>query len=376
MKKKLQKKRRRAKFNIQKLLSLLFILALIGGIIVFAVNQAKDYTPVPITVETADYSLIPPDETVIEIEPVIIGEDDGEPHAAVFADDSSYIDINLPEDGVYPIDTTLQSAYVIVYDVTDNRVLFAKSADKKCFPASTTKLLTASVLLDVLPGDFLFTVGDELELVSEGSSLAMLQKGNVLDMPDMIDALMLPSGNDAAYTAAVACGRFLADDDTLSPRAALDVFMTRCNETLHNIGAVNTHFSVPDGFHDEEHYTTALDMLKISVHAMDYPLLMESADKPQVTAVFNSGETVYWQNSNLLIQESSADCYYLYARGLKTGMTDESGYCVSALATRFGHDVICVTMGAEASDIRWLETISLLDSSFAYIRDNIENTGE
>jgi D-alanyl-D-alanine carboxypeptidase (penicillin-binding protein 5/6) len=372
MKKTIHKKNRarKAKIRIDRVFSIIFILALIGGITVFIVNAAGEYEPAAIVLEASEYSEIPPDETVIEIVPAVIGEADGEPHAAVFADDSSYIDIVLEE--TYPIETTLQSAYSIVYDVTDGMILFAKSADKKCFPASTTKLLTASVLLDVLPEDYLFTVGDELELVHEGSSLAMLQKGNVLDIPTMLDALMLPSGNDAAYTAAVSCGRFLADDETLSPRAAVDVFMNRCNETLHNIGASNSHFTVPDGFHDDEHYTTALDMLRISIHAMEYPLLMESVNKPYVTAKFTSGETVSWENSNLLIQESSADCYYLYARGLKTGMTDESGYCVSALATRFGHDVICVTMGAEASDIRWTETISLLDSAFAYIRENIE----
>jgi D-alanyl-D-alanine carboxypeptidase (penicillin-binding protein 5/6) len=230
--------------------------------------------------------------------------------------------------------------------------------------------LTAAVLLDTLPEDYLFTAGSELSLVPEGSSLAMISEGNVLDMPTMIDALMLPSGNDAAYVAATACGRYIADDESLSPKAAVEVFMNRCNEVLHNIGASETHFSVPDGFHDEEHYTTATDMLRISIHAMEYPLILESADKTEITAVFESGETVYWRNSNLLIHEGG-EPYYLYARGLKTGMTDESGYCVSALATRFGHDVICVTLGAEASDIRWLETISLLDSAFAHIRESI-----
>ncbi|MDR0986347.1 MAG: D-alanyl-D-alanine carboxypeptidase [Ruminococcus sp.] len=370
MKNKSIHKKRKAKIRIDRIFSIVFILAMLGGITVFAVKAAEKYEPIPIVLDAAEYSVIPPEETAVEIEPMVIGTGTGEPHAAVFADDSSYIEITL--DGEYPIETTLKTAYSIVYDVTDKKVLFQKSADKKCFPASTTKLLTAAVLLDVLPEDFLFTVGDEQELVQPGSSLAMLQKGNVLNMTNMIDALMLPSGNDAAYTAAVACGRFLAGDETLSPRAAVDVFMTRCNETLHNIGAANTHFTVPDGFHDDNHYTTALDMLKISIHAMEYPLLMESVDKQYVNETFESGQTVAWENSNLLIQESSADCYYMYARGLKTGMTDESGYCVAALATRFGHDVICITMGAEASDIRWLETMSLLDSAFSYIRENIE----
>jgi D-alanyl-D-alanine carboxypeptidase (penicillin-binding protein 5/6) len=363
--------KKKRKFRWDRLFALIVIAAVLGGAVVFAVDAAEKYEPVPIVFDDSAYSEIPP-ETVITatVNDVFETPDGMEPFAAVFADDSTYIDIPLNEDGVYPIETVLKSAYVIVYDVTANEVLFEKSSDKKCFPASTTKLLTASVLLDTLPEDFLFTVGSELNLVPEGSSLAMLAEGNVLNMPTMIDALMLPSGNDAAYVAATACGRFIADDETLSPRAAVDVFMNRCNEVLHNIGASETHFSVPDGFHDESHYTTATDMLRISIHAMDYPLILESADKVETTAIFESGESVYWRNSNLLIIEGG-EPFYHYARGLKTGMTDESGYCVSALSTRFGHDVICVTLGAEASDIRWTETISLFDSAFAYIRESI-----
>jgi D-alanyl-D-alanine carboxypeptidase (penicillin-binding protein 5/6) len=199
----------------------------------------------------------------------------------------------------------------------------------------------------------------------------MVQPGFELDMETMIDALMLPSGNDAAYTAAANCGRVIAGDENLTSEEAVEVFMNRCNETLHAIGAADSHFSVPDGFHDDDHYTTALDMLKITINAMQYPMIMESVTKPYMTATFLTGESVDWNNSNLLIQNGS-DAYYTYARGMKTGMTDEAGYCVSALATRFGHDVICITMGAEASDIRWLETISLLDSSFVHIREDID----
>jgi D-alanyl-D-alanine carboxypeptidase (penicillin-binding protein 5/6) len=368
MKKRFKKKKR---FRWDRLFSLIFIIALLGGVAVFAASAAGEYKPVPITFDDSAYSEIPPETVVTATVNEVFNTPDGiEPHAAVFADDSAYIDIAMSEDGVYPVETVLKSAYVIVYDVTAKEVLFEKSSDKKCFPASTTKLLTAAVLLDTLPEDHLFTVGSELSLVPEGSSLAMLAEGNVLDMPTMIDALMLPSGNDAAYVAAVSCGRFIAGDETLSSKEAVEVFMNRCNEVLHNIGASETHFSVPDGFHDENHYTTATDMLRISIHAMEYPLILESADKVEKTAIFESGESVYWRNSNLLIIEGG-EPYYHYARGLKTGMTDESGYCVSALSTRFGHDVICVTLGAESSDIRWLETISLFDSAFSYIRENI-----
>lgn len=267
----------------------------------------------------------------------------------------------------YPIETVLQSEYAIVYDVQSDEVLFAKNADQKCYPASTTKILTSAVILDNVDEDFLFTAGDELDFVNPESSLAYIEKGNVLDLTTALDAIMLPSGNDASYMAAANVGRKIAGDDTISPEKAVETFVDEMNRTAKRIGAENTHFSDPDGFHDDDHYTTVLDMLKITLYARQKPLIVASAAKPSEHAVFESGEEISWINSNKLIHEDS-DCYYMYANGFKTGMTDQSGYCVVATAKRFDHDVICIVFGAPASDIRWNETISLLDSAFAEIR--------
>ena len=253
-------------------------------------------------------------------------------------------------------------------------MLYAKNADQKCFPASTTKILTAAVILDNAPEDFQFTAGDELDFVNPESSLAFINKGNVLDLETTIDALMLPSGNDASYMAAANMGRYIADNESLSPAEAVQIFVDEMNKTAKLLGAENTHFTAPDGFHDDDHYTTVLDMLKITLYAMEKPKLMASAAKPDTYATFISGEEVSWTNSNKLIQETSGDCYYMYANGMKTGMTDQSGYCVVATARRFDHDIVCLVFGAEASDIRWNETISLLDAAFVQVKNR--NEGE
>lgn len=271
----------------------------------------------------------------------------------------------------YPIDMNIRSKYAIVYDVQADEVLFAKNAEEKCYPASTTKILTAAVVLDNAPEDMIFTAGDELDFVNPGSSLAFINKGNMLDLETVIDALMLPSGNDAAYVAAANIGRCILRDENASPEKAVEAFVDEMNRTARITGAENTHFSDPDGFHDDDHYTTVLDMLKIILYAKDKPLLKAAGDKPSRYAVFESGEETYWDNSNKLIQESS-DCYYMYANGLKTGMTDQSGYCVAATARRFDHDIICIVFGAEASDIRWNDAIALLDAAFVQVRNRNE----
>lgn len=345
------------------------VILLVGGGIFGAVKLNKSIE-VPLKVDAEDYYRIVENSDVSGL----FDDDTGEPAAEVSASLSKY---NVPQPKLleeYPIDTALQSKYAIVYDVQADEVLFAKDADQKCFPASTTKILTASVILDNAPEDFQFTAGDELDFVNPESSLAFINKGNVLDLEMTIDALMLPSGNDASYMAAANMGRYIAKNDDLSPEKAVQTFVDEMNKTARLLGAENTHFTAPDGFHDDDHYTTVLDMLKITLYAMDKPKLMASAAKPSTYTTFLTGEEVSWTNSNKLLHESAGDCYYMYAYGMKTGMTDQSGYCVVATARRFDHDIVCIVFGAEASDIRWNETISLLDAAFVQVKNR--NGGE
>ncbi|MCM1480586.1 MAG: hypothetical protein NC085_12850 [Muribaculaceae bacterium] len=342
----------------------LCLILLVGAGIFGAVKFSKSIE-VPLNVNAADYYQIIENSEVTDR----FDGDTAEPAEEVSASLSKY---SVPQPRLkdeYAIEETLQSKYAIVYDVQADEVLFAKNAEEKCFPASTTKILTPAVILDNAPEDFQFTAGDELDFVNPESSLAFVNKGNVLDLEMTIDALMLPSGNDAAYMAAANMGRYIAKNDGLSPEQAVKTFVDEMNRTAMLLGAENTHFTAPDGFHDDDHYTTVLDMLKITLYAMDKPKLTASAAKPSTYTTFLTGEEVSWTNSNKLIQETSGDCYYLYANGMKTGMTDQSGYCVVATARRFDHDVICIVFGAEASDIRWNETIALLDAAFVQVKN-------
>lgn len=354
-----RRKRRAAAARLKVFFAVLFVGAGVFG----AVKLGKS-VEIPLKVNAVDYIQI-----IEETGEADVFEDKVVEAEEVSATLSKY---SIPQPRLkdeYPIDMVIRSEYAIVYDIQGNDVLFAKNPEERCYPASTTKILTASALLDNVPEDFLFTAGDELDLVNPGSSLAFINKGNVLDLEMTIDALMLPSGNDASYMAAANAGRYIAKNDSMTDQQAVDRFMDEMNRTARLIGANNTHFTVPDGFHDDDHYTTVLDMLKITLYAMEKPKLMASAGKTERYVQFVSGEEVSWTNSNKLLHESAGDCYYMYANGMKTGMTDQSGYCVVATARRFDHDVVCLVFGAEASDIRWNDTIALLDAAFAEIRE-------
>ncbi len=271
----------------------------------------------------------------------------------------------------YPLDMIISSPYCVVYDATSKEVLYAKDAWTQCYPASTTKIITSAIMLKYTTEDTLFTAGDEQSLVSEGSSLAYLNIGSVLDRSMILDGMMLPSGNDASYCAAAVTGRIIADDEDLSAKEAVAVFVDAMNQFAEEAGCTDTHFTCPDGFHDDDHYTTAIDMLRMTLRCLEYSEILESAQKEYRQVEFVSGETMWWTNSNKLIQDDS-EYYYYYATGLKIGMTDMSGHCIVATAERFGHEVIIVCMGSETAATRYNETIALFDAAFQYIRNSDE----
>ncbi len=363
-----QKKRQRRIFYA-RVRAFLAVALIVGSVI--AVIQFNKSLERPLTVNAENYYHVT-EETDADGEKL---QDTDSADAAINIDnieiDEELVKYKIKQPKLkneYPIDMIIRSEAAIVYDIQADEVLYAKNADQQCYPASTTKILTAAVVLDNVAEDFQFTAGDELNYVHPESSLAFVNKGSILDLPTMIDAIILPSGNDASYVAAANVGRVIAGNDMITTEKAVQTFVDEMNRAAMYIGAENTHFTAPDGFHNDNHYTTVLDMLKISLYARQKPLLMESAGKASTYATFVSGEEISWENSNKLLHEYS-DCYYMYANGFKTGMTDQAGYCVVATAKRFDHDVVCIVFGAETSDIRWNDTIALLDAAFVQIRN-------
>ncbi len=354
--------RRRRNAARAKLASAAGVFALCAVIILLIKIGGK--TEIPLDVDASGYEWL--EAEVADTEQLVTGEN-GTPSAPLDMEIASVAIINPKLTESYPIDMNIRSEYAIVYDVEADRVLYAKNAEEKCYPASTTKIMSASVTLKNAPEDMIFTAGDELDMVNPGSSLAMLNKGCQLDLSMIIDAMMLPSGNDASYCAAANVGRILGNDENLSAAQAVQNFVDEMNRTAKAIGCENTHFANPDGFHHDEHYTTVKDMLKIALYAENFDMLNASVRKPSRYVTFLTGEQISWENSNKLLHDYS-DCYYMYATGMKTGMTDQAGHCVVATAERFNHQIICIVFGAEAGDIRWNDTIALLDAAFVDVR--------
>lgn len=265
---------------------------------------------------------------------------------------------------------SLTAEYCLVVARDSDKVLYSKNANQKAYPASITKLMTSIVALKYCDPNDVFTAGDELSLVQPGSSLAMIYKGHRLKLSMLIDAMMLPSGNDAAYVVAANAGRRIAGNDSLSAENAVSVFVDKMNEEAERLGCKDTHFANPDGFHDENHYTTASDLAIISDAALDNEVIRDSVKKEQVHAVYESGQIMDWINSNYLIRYntlSTADrqkWYCEYATGLKTGSTSQAGSCFVASAKKGDREIIIVLLKCNDGTRRFEDALEIINTIF------------
>lgn len=256
---------------------------------------------------------------------------------------------------------SVDTQYCILYDVTHDAVLYSKNSTERAYPASVTKLLTAAVASDYCDLDTPFTVGDELDFVQPHSSLAYLEKGQRLTFEGLLDAMLLPSGNDAAYVMACGVGRIAANDPSLSVTDAVALFVDLMNQKASELGCLDSHFSNPDGYHHDDHYTTAYDMARIAVACLKIEPVARSCAKTVGRAVFLSGEDITWSSTNKLLGS------YRYATGLKTGSTDEAGPCLAASAEKDGTTLVAILFNAADSYSRYDDATTLFTEGFQYV---------
>ncbi len=284
----------------------------------------------------------------------------------------------------------LAAGSAVLMDAGSGRVLFEKNADDRMYPASTTKILTALLAIELGRLDDKVTIGNEIYLAGLDSSKAGLSVGQTMTMKELILGLLLPSGNDAAQSIAVHVARTRPGNRSLSAREAIAVFVGLMNERARQCGAVGSHFVNPDGYHHPDHYSTANDMALIAREAMKHRSFREAVGKeafvPRALAgkarngpvkvkkrrsiggpVRKAGKErggggppgpIMWENTNKLLDVQSP-FYFPSATGIKTGHTEKAGYCLVASASQNDRDVISVVMGSTESGV-WTDSARLL----------------
>ncbi len=251
---------------------------------------------------------------------------------------------------------------VTVYDITENKLIYAKNHTAAISVASTTKLATCLTALKYVHPDEVFTVGSELSLVKRGSSLCGLNasSGHKLKLRTLIAGMLLPSGNDAAYTVAVNVARLQSGNSSMSDSDAVAYFCRLMTDYCRELGCKNTNFVNPEGWDNSMHYSTAEDMTVIAKEAVNNAIITSVCGIFSQKFYFASGHNITWENTNSLLDESSK-YYFPYAKGLKTGTTNAAGKCLVTYAEINGHKVIVTVYGAKTEEDRFGATKGILN---------------
>ncbi len=227
-------------------------------------------------------------------------------------------------------------------------------------PASTAKMITALTVLDYCSPDDEMRVGAEIEMMHDDSSRAWLMKGDTLTVRQLLIALMLPSGNDAAYTLAVNTGKKITGDNGLSNAQSIDVFMDKVNQKAKSLGAENSNFVVPDGYDADGQYTTAYDLAIIAEACLDDPCISDIVATYSSYERWTNGREVTYKNTNELLNPGSK-YYRPEVIGLKTGTSSLGGTCIVSAAVINGNTYICAVMGSTEDD-RFQDSIDIIDA--------------
>lgn len=257
-----------------------------------------------------------------------------------------------------PLDFDIQTPFAVVYDALSHQILYSKGNERIIYPASTTKLLTILAALRVLRPDEVVCAGSELALMDEDSSVAGIGEGHALTVEMLIEAMLLPSGNDAAYILAAAAGERIGEG-LVSGADALPVFMAFMEEYGRSIGLVGTHFTVPDGLAFWDHYTTLEDIVLIGRAAMQCPLIRRYAATVRDTVTYQSGQAVTWSNTNPLLRPDSP-WYRPAVTGLKTGYLRHNS-CILLSVEAGDARYLVGLFGAEDSDMRCADAVKIVD---------------
>lgn len=262
--------------------------------------------------------------------------------------------------GIPATGVNLTAKRYFVYDLERGEFLaISGSEDAWVYPASITKLFSAYVALQYLDPETVVTAGDELDLVAEDSSIAFIQKGNQLTVDMLVEGMLLPSGNDAAYILAAAAARAASGNDSMAAADAIAYFVDLMNTTAKTMGMTGSNFRNPDGYHVYDHYTSCHDLTIIARLALSNEVISRYASTYKDSkVVYESGEINSWKNTNALINPNSG-YYCSNAIGLKTGSTKAAGNCLlSAFREKDGVYIIGV-FGCEESDDRFKDTRKL-----------------
>lgn len=257
-----------------------------------------------------------------------------------------------------PLQIAADSAVLI--DAATGQVLFDKQMDKQKFPTSTTKVMTALLVLENLKLDQKVIIDSETPFTN-GSRIYLIE-GEEVTVEQLLNAMLIESANDAAVALAIQISGNIPD------------FTKLMNQRAKELGAKNTTFNNPNGLPDEAHLTTAYDMAMIARQAMTYPEFRKIVTTYQYTFpatnkqperyLYNGNRLLWDTNSKVLMNGVQIPIKYEGITGVKTGYTNVAGNCLIASAKRNGTELIAVVLQSDPAN-QFLDDMKLLDYGFS-----------
>lgn len=272
----------------------------------------------------------------------------------------------LPVNYIYASieDLDIYSPSVVLIDSNSGKVLYKKNENKRMYPASITKIMTAILVLENCDLTDTAKVSEKaVMVVPPGYSIANVQIGEELVIKDLMYALLLKSGNDVANVLAEKIAGSIED------------FAVMMNQKAVELGCSGTNFVNPSGIHNADQYTTASDMALIAKYCMQNEtfrsIVATTTYTLPATNKYPKEDRVMTTTNDLLKLNTSKrkdNYYYQYCIGIKTGFTSQAKNTLVAAASRDNLEFIAIVLGAEQTSEflshRYLDTIALFNYAF------------
>ena len=252
-----------------------------------------------------------------------------------------------------PEETDVDSRIALIYDRASGKILYEKNGNKQTPMASTTKIMTAIVVLENANLKDVVTIDSKAAGI--GGSRLGLKKNDKITVNDLLYGLMLRSGNDAAVALANYVG------------GSVEGFAQMMNEKAKEMGLTNSHFIVPHGLDNDGHYTTAYELAKMADYALKIDKFKQIVGT-QNTTIYINGYAKAINNTNKLLGSVSG------VYGVKTGFTNGAGRCLVTACKRDDLDIVTVIIGADTTKQRTADTIKLIN--YAYNNFEVINIKE
>lgn len=262
----------------------------------------------------------------------------------------------------------------LLMDTSSGRVLYSKNIDDRVFPASTTKIMTGILALEM--GNMSDTVTanyDALKSITLEDSHMGILIGEELTMDQLVKGMLIYSANDAANVIAIQLA------------GSIDAFVEIMNKKAQELGMTGTHFVNPCGSHDDNHYTTARDLAILSKYAMQNEQFREIVKMPiyKIPATNKYASERILVNTNLFLGTSRSTYYYYPpAIGIKTGHTSQAGYCLVSAASYSNTELLAIVMNCANVDTKeqaysYIDSKTLFDFGFDHYQSQVlASTGD